>query len=98
MIDAIMNLSNRFQENNGVVNAPENVNLIGTRLNLFMDKIYINLEIAKKGKDVLVNEEQIVSAKKYDGTAMQIDFGYSRKGLGINSSFRRLENFSVFYY
>ena len=55
---------NRFQENNEVVNAPENVNLIGTRLNLFLDKIYINLEIAKKGKDVLVNEEQIVSAKR----------------------------------
>jgi hypothetical protein len=87
---------NRFQENNELVNAPENVNLIGTRLNLFLNKIYINLEIAKKGKDVLVNEEQIVSAKKYDGTAMQIDFGYSRKGLGINSSFRRLENFNFY--
>lgn len=87
---------NRFQENNEVINAPENVNLIGARLNLFLDKIYINLEIAKKGKDVLVNEEQIISAKEYDGTAMQIDFGYSRKGLGINSSFRRLENFNFY--
>ena len=27
---------------------------------------------------------------------MQIDFGYSRKGLGINSSFRRLENFNFY--
>ena len=32
----------------------------------------------------------------YDGTALQIDFGYSKKGLGINTSMRRLENFNFY--
>ena len=29
-------------------------------------------------------------------TDFQIDFGYSKKGLGINTSLRRLENFNIY--
>ena len=32
----------------------------------------------------------------YDGTALQIDIGYSKKGFGINTSMRRLENFNFY--
>ena len=38
----------------------------------------------------------IASDKLYDGTALQVNAGYAQKGLGINATFRRLENFSFF--
>ena len=63
------------------------------RFNKFYEKFYLNIEVAKKNSDVLANENIILSQRKYDGTALQLDVGYSRKGLGINTSLRRLENF-----
>ena len=87
---------NRFQNLDAGFNEPKNVNVLGGRFNMFYDKFYFNLEVAKKNSDVLANENIILSQRKYDGTAMQIDVGYSRKGLGISTSLRRLENFNFY--
>ena len=87
---------NRYQKLNTGFGEPENVNISGARLNIFYKDFYINTEFAKKDKDVLANEGVIVSQRKYDGTALQIDIGYSKKGLGINTSMRRLENFNIY--
>lgn len=87
---------NRYQNLDAGFNEPKNVNVFGGRFNIFYEKFYFNLEVAKKNSDVLANENIILSQRKYDGTAMQLDVGYSRKGLGINTSFRRLENFNFY--
>lgn len=87
---------NRYQKLDYGFNEPNHVGLTGTRLNLFYDKFYMNLELAKKSDDVIANEGEILSQRRYDGTALQIDLGYSKKGLGINTSLRRLENFNFY--
>ena len=87
---------NRYQNLDAGFNEPKNVSVLGGRFNMFYEKFYFNLEVAKKNSDVLANENIILSQRKYDGTALQLDVGYSRKGLGINTSFRRLENFNFY--
>ena len=87
---------NRYQKLDAGFGEPENVNISGARLDLFYKDFYVNAELVKKGKDVIANEEEILSERMYDGTAIQIDLGYSKKGLGINTSIRRLENFNFY--
>ena len=87
---------NRYQKLNAGFGEPENVNISGVSFDLFYKDFYVNAELAKKGKDVIANEGEILSERMYDGTALQIDFGYSKKGLGINTSMRRLENFNFY--
>ncbi len=87
---------NRYQNLDAGFNEPKNVSLLGGRFNMFYEKFYFNLEVAKKNSDVLANENVILSQRKYDGTALQLDVGYYREGLGINTSFRRLENFNFY--
>ena len=60
------------------------------------DKSSLNIEGAIKDPDVIANENVLVSNRLYDGTALQVDFGYSKKGIGINTTFRRLENFNFY--
>ncbi len=87
---------NRYQKLDAGFGEPENVNIRGARFGLFYKDFYVNAELAKKGKDVIANEGEILSQRMYDGTALQIDFGYSKKGLGINTSMRRIENFNIY--
>ena len=87
---------NRYQKLNAGFGEPENVNVSGARLDIFYQDFYVNAELAKKGKDVIANEGEILSERMYDGTALQVDIGYSKKGLGINTSMRRLENFNFY--
>ena len=87
---------NRYQNLDAGFNEPKNVCVLGGRFNMFYEKFYLNIEVAKKNSDVLANENIILSQRKYDGTAMQLDVGYSRKGLGINTSLRRLENYNFY--
>ena len=87
---------NRYQKLDAGFGEPVNVQITGARFDLFYKDFYVNAELAKKGKDVIANEGEILSQRKYDGTALQIDIGYSKKGLGINTSMRRLENFNFY--
>ena len=56
----------------------------------------MGIEVITKGPDAIANEGVLVSNKLYDGTAMLVNAGYAQKGLGINGTFRRLENFSFY--
>jgi len=87
---------NRFQDNETNNEIPSNVESKGGRLNFYSGNFSLNIEGIIKSEDVLVNEEVIQSNKLYDGTAIQVDFGYSKKGLGFSSTFRRLENFNFY--
>ena len=86
-------LVNRYQEDGF---KPLNVSAYGGRVNMYAGDFSLNIEGAIKDPDVIANENVVVSDRQYDGTALQIDFGYSKKGLGINTTFRRLENFNFY--
>lgn len=75
---------------------PSNVNAFGGRLDVIAGNFYGGIEAITKGDDVIANEGQLSSNKKYDGTAMLVNAGYGQKGLGVNATFRRLENFSFY--
>ncbi|MBC8455131.1 MAG: hypothetical protein H8D66_00040, partial [Flavobacteriales bacterium] len=86
-------LVNRYQKDGF---KPSNVSAYGGRVNMYAGDFSLNIEGAIKDPDVIANENVVVSDRQYDGTAFQIDFGYSKKGLGINTTFRRLENFNFY--
>ncbi len=56
---------------------------------------YGGLEYVNRGKDVVVQNSQI-SNKTYGGDAFLFNLGYSRKGFGINTTFRRMENMGIY--
>lgn len=86
----------RNQDTDGNEALPTTVGAYGGRLDFIIDNFYAGVEAIVKDPDVIVNEEQISSNKLYDGTALQVNAGYAKKGLGINATFRRLENFSFY--
>ena len=86
----------RNQDTNGNEALPTTVAAYGGRLDLIFNNFYAGVEAIVKDPDVILNEGQISSNKLYDGTALQVNAGYAKKGLGINATFRRLENFSFY--
>lgn len=56
---------------------------------------YANAEYVHKGETPLVSGRQ-VREKYFDGNAVLLNLGFSTKGFGINTTFRRLENMGMF--
>ena len=86
---------------NATVTIPEMVNLFGAQLDLEYKNIYTSFEYIVKSKDVRLNNftPNIVSFSEkalFDGNAITWNIGYSQKGFGIGSTFRRLENMRFF--
>ncbi|WP_456441372.1 DUF6029 family protein [Psychroserpens sp.] len=86
----------RYQDTNGNEALPSTVGAYGGRMDFIYKNFYGGVEAITKDPDVIVNEGQLSSNKLYDGTALQVNAGFAKKGLGINATFRRLENFSFF--
>ncbi len=86
----------RYQSNGGNDTIPTTVNAYGGRLDFVVKNFYGGVEAVTKDPDVLVNDKSISSPQLFDGTALQVNMGYAQKGLGINTTFRRLENFSFY--
>lgn len=86
----------RYQDSNSNDSIPTVVNAYGGRLDFVANKFYGGVEAITKDPDVIVSEGVITSPQLFDGTALQVNLGYAQKGLGINTIFRRLENFSFY--
>ncbi|MFT4847674.1 MAG: hypothetical protein ACI83B_000195 [Sediminicola sp.] len=86
----------RYQDRGTNDTIPSTVNAYSARLDIDAGKFYGGIEVITKDPDAIANEGALVSNKLYDGTAMLVNAGYAQKGLGINGTFRRLENFSFF--
>ncbi|MFT7627791.1 MAG: hypothetical protein ACI9OS_001443, partial [Ulvibacter sp.] len=86
----------RYQDRGTNDTIPSTVNAYGGRLDIDAGKFYGGIEVITKDPDAVANEGALVSNKLYDGTAMLVNAGYAQKGLGINGTFRRLENFSFY--
>ena len=76
---------------------PELINSFGAHLDLEYKNFYTNFEYIYKGEDARLNNvtPNVVSFSEealFDGNAITWNIGYSQKGFGIGSTFRRLEN------
>ena len=87
---------NRYQDRGTNLEIPNNVAMYGSRLDFSVGRFYGGIEAGIKEEDVIAFDDVLISNRLYDGTALQVNLGYSQKGLGINSTFRRLENFSFY--
>ena len=86
----------RYQNRGVNDKIPSTVNAYGGRLDIVWDNFYGGIEAITKDSDVVASEGQLVSNKLYDGTALLVNLGYAKKGIGVTSTFRRLENFSFY--
>lgn len=71
-------------------------NAYSSRLSYAKGGFYSTAEYLVKTKDALVESGQIMQDKLFEGNALLVNMGYSKKGLGINASFRRLENMNFY--
>ena len=55
-----------------------------------------DIEYTFKSQDALVEFGNVRPELQFDGDAYLFNIGYAKKGFGINTSFRRLENFAVY--
>ncbi len=86
----------RYQSRGTNDTIPSTVNAYGGRLDVVYGNFFGGIEAITKDNDVIANEGALVSNKLYDGTAMIVNMGYAKKGIGVNATFRRLENFSFY--
>jgi len=75
---------------------PPSTFLTSIRGNVKKGGFTADAEYAFKSKDALVEFGNVRPELQFDGNAYLLNIGYSRKGLGINTSFRRLENFAAY--
>lgn len=76
---------------------PEMINSYSARLDVDFGNVYFKTEYALKGEDVsyippALPGTGIIEGKYFDGNALLFTAGYSKKGLGVSNTFRRMEN------
>lgn len=78
-------------------NFSELTNCYAGRLNFNHNSFYLSSEYSYKSKDAVVQiQNQIDNTLIKSGSALLLNTGYSKKGFGIDATFRRLENMSFF--
>lgn len=86
----------RYQASQNSDSIPSTVNAYSGRLDVMYNNFYGGIEAVAKDPDVIVTDGFVSSPQLFDGTALLVNLGYARSGLGINTTFRRLENFSFY--
>ncbi|MFD2516718.1 DUF6029 family protein [Salinimicrobium flavum] len=88
---------NRFQDDRDLEGVPVSVAAFSGRLNFDFGNFFSELEGVYKQPDVLVYNGFITNERKtFKGSAWLLNLGYAIPGFGINTTFRRLENFSFY--
>lgn len=91
----------KIEEIKKTENFPELVNAFSFRSSVDFGSLYANFEYVTKGKDVLFeprksSKQKIIEGTFFKGNALIFTTGYTKKGMGISGTFRRLENMSFF--
>ena len=86
---------NRYEKSDNN-NLSASVYLTSVRGKLQRKGFTVDVEYAFKSKDALVEFGNVRPDLQFDGDAYLLNIGYSKKGLGINASVRRLENFGFY--
>lgn len=67
------------------------------RINVSHDSFYMSSEFDYKTKDAVVQTPGIIDNNLIKpGSALLLNLGYSKKGFGVDASFRRMENMAFF--
>lgn len=75
---------------------PQNASNFSGRLGYWGNSgLYSNIEYVHRGKQAAFFSGQPTD-KYYDGQALLFNIGYSQKGFGVNTTFRRLENMAMY--
>ena len=75
-----------------VTNFSKTTNVISNRLEFTKNAFYLNSEYVFKSKDALLDLGDLNYDFAKPGNALLINFGYSKKGLGVDATLRRIEN------
>lgn len=87
----------RYQESTSAdVNFPATVGMYSARADITFDSFFIGGEYVYKEEDAFVNNRQVFVGNYQDGRALLVNTGYATKGLGINATFRAMENMTFF--
>ncbi|WP_430614842.1 DUF6029 family protein [Flavobacterium sp. JP2137] len=71
-------------------------NAFSTRLDLEYGNFHAELEYVIKQRDALVESSTVLGYNRQEGNAALINLGYSKKGMGLNVSLRRVENMAFY--
>ncbi|AUC83764.1 hypothetical protein CW733_15025 [Lacinutrix sp. Bg11-31] len=77
---------------------PEMINSYSARVDVDFGNFYFKTEYALKGEDVYfipegqLGQGNVQEGKYFDGNALLFTAGFSKRGLGISNTFRRMEN------
>ena len=80
---------------------PEIINSFSARMDIDFGKFYFSSEYSIKGEDVAytppsIGLPEIIEGDYFKGNALLFTAGYTKKGLGITGTFRRLENMTFY--
>jgi len=74
----------------------ELTNAYAARFNFSKGNFYWSTEYNYKANDGILYNSNIINDYAKPGTALLMNFGYSKKGFGLDMTFRRLENMSFY--
>ena len=75
---------------------PNYVYSTSARIGFTQKGFYTDAEYVYKSNDVRIKTGEVHEGYKFDGNAMLLTLGYSKKGMGISTTLRRLENMKFY--
>ncbi len=87
---------NKNENIQGNTHFKKNVSIYSFRGGLDIGKFNFDFEYNHKTKDNIKEPSGIDSVNTFDGSAAQLNIGYSKKGFGASANIRRVENFSFY--
>ena len=87
----------RYQETNSQnTDLKPIVGNFSSRFNLSTGGFYSDFEYVYKQPDARASNGVLLDQVLFDGNAWLLNMGYSQRGLGVNATFRRLENIQMY--
>lgn len=88
---------NRFQPTGSPdLNFPSDVGAYSARADVTFDQFFVGAEYVYKEADAFVLDGFVTNNNYQDGRALLFNTGYATKGLGINATFRAVENMGFY--
>jgi len=69
---------------------------VSGRIQYAKNSFFTNIEGVVKSKDVLVEDGTQYNDNAFYGNALQVELGYSKKGFGLTTTLRRMENMNFY--
>ncbi len=70
-------------------------NLFSNRFELGYKNYYVNTEYVFKTRDAIIKQNVLDTNFAKEGSALLVNFGYSKKGIGFDANLRRVENMQL---